>query len=191
MTINKAGLDLIKRAEGFEPATYVDPVGILTIGYGTTAAAGVGIIPRMGMRISEAQASKYLEAALEKFWADIAPAIKRPINENEKAAFLSLAYNIGPGAFKGSTALRKFNAGDKQGAADAIQFWNKGTVKGQKIVLAGLVKRRADERWLFLRPASAMPTPTPQSPAARLRPWAFFTNMIGQLIGMIFRNSSK
>lgn len=179
MTINKAGLDLIKRAEGFEPQTYVDPVGILTIGYGTTAAAGVGIIPKMGMRISEAQASRYLEAALEKFWADIAPAIRRPINENEKAAFMSLAYNIGTGAFKGSTALRRFNAGDKPGAADAIQFWNKGTVKGQKIVLAGLVKRRADERWLFLRPASVMPIAPIDPPLSSfwVRFFAFFANI--------------
>lgn len=162
MTINKAGLDLIKRFEGFEPMAYVDPVGVVTIGYGTTAEAGIGVVPKIGMRITEAQASKYLDMALEKFWDNIAPAIKRPINENEKAAFLSLAYNIGPNAFKSSSALRKFNAGDKAGAADAIQLWNKGTVKGQKVVLAGLVRRRADERWLFLRPASAMPiTPAP------------------------------
>lgn len=153
--INKEGLALIKSSEGFKAKAYIDPVGIWTIGYGTTAAAGVGLNPVKGMVITETQASMYLERAVEKFWRDIEGAIKVPINENEKAAFLSLAYNIGPNAFKGSTALRRFNAGDKSGAADAILFWNKGTVKGKKVVLNGLVTRRQSERDLFLKPASA------------------------------------
>ena len=153
--INKEGLALIKYSEGFKAKAYIDPVGIWTIGYGTTAAAGVGLNPFKGMVITETQASMYLERAVEKFWRDIEGAIKVPINENEKAAFLSLAYNIGPNAFRGSTALRRFNAGDKAGAANAILFWNKGTVKGKKVVLNGLVYRRQKERDLFLKPVSA------------------------------------
>lgn len=153
MIINQAGLSLIKEFEGFRAEAYVDPVGILTIGYGTTSAAGVGITVKMGMRISEAQAEGYLAAALDKFAAHVRPLIKVPVNENEWAAFMSLAYNIGPGAFGKSSALRKFNALDKTGAADAILLWNKA---GEK-VLRGLTRRREAERMLFLKPAFAQP----------------------------------
>jgi len=152
--MNEATIALVKSFEGFEPTAYVDPVGILTIGYGTTAAAGVGIIPRPGMTITEAEATEYLMRGLDKFAGQIRDGIRAPINENEFGAFVSLAYNIGPGAFLSSTALRKFNAGDKAGAADAFLLWNKGTVNGKKVVLNGLVRRREAERALFLTPAA-------------------------------------
>jgi hypothetical protein len=70
------------------------------------------------------------------------------MNNNEYGAFLSLAYNIGPGAFKKSSALRLFNAGDKAGAAKALLMWNKAGGK----VLAGLTRRREAEKKLFLTP---------------------------------------
>jgi lysozyme len=146
MKINKACVDLVKEYEGFEATAYKCPAGVWTIGYGTTAAAGVGIVPIEGMTITEAKAEGYLHAALDKFSAEIAPAIKAPINENEYGAFVSLAYNIGTGAFKKSSALRCFNAGNKGEAADAIMLWNKARGK----VLAGLVRRRTAERALFL-----------------------------------------
>lgn len=155
--INKATIDLIKEFEGFRAKAYLDPVGILTIGYGTTAAAGVGIKPALGMTITEAQAVGYLMAAVDKFAAQIAPKITMPINENEFGAFVSLAYNIGPGAFGKSSTLRKFNAGDKQGAANSILLWNKAGSK----VLPGLVRRREAERALFLRPVNGGSSTTP------------------------------
>jgi lysozyme len=146
MKINQAAIDLIKEYEGFEAKAYKCPAGVWTIGYGTTAAAGVGIAPEAGMVIGQSEAEGYLHAALDKFSSQIALAIKAPINENEFGAFLSLAYNIGATAFKKSSALRHFNAGDKGAAADAIMLWNKARGK----VLAGLVRRRTAERALFL-----------------------------------------
>ena len=152
MNINKATVDLVKEFEGFEAKAYKCPAGVWTIGYGTTAAAGVGIVPEAGMVIGKTEAEGYLHAALEKFSQQIAPAIKAPINENEFGAFVSLAYNIGAGAFKKSSALRHFNAGDKGKAADALTMWNK--VGGK--VLAGLVRRRTAERALFLTQVGEM-----------------------------------
>lgn len=155
MRINRAGLNLVKDFEGLELEAYPDAVGVWTIGYGTTAMAGVGIEPRKGMRITQAEAEHYLEKGLNKFGAQISPAITAPVNENEFAAFLSLAYNIGPTAFKRSSALKHFNAGQKAKAADAILLWNKA--KGK--VLKGLVRRRQAERELFLLPVDK-PKPT-------------------------------
>lgn len=167
MKINEAGLALVKEFEGFRAKAYQDSAGVWTIGYGTTAAAGVGISPKAGMTISEAQAEGYLHAALEKFAAQIAPRIKRPANDNEFSAFLSLAYNIGPGAFARSSALVKFNAGDKAGAANAILLWNKAGGK----VLAGLKRRREAERALFLLPPAPQPASAPPvAPGVPLAP---------------------
>jgi len=158
MKINSAALDLIREFEGFRAKAYLDELAkppIWTIGYGTTARAGVGIEPRAGMTISKAEAYGYLMRSVEKFAAQIAPMIKRSVNENEFGAMVSLAYNIGPGAFNRSSVLRRFNSGDKAGAADAFRLWNKAGGK----VWAGLVRRREAERALFLRPVNIKPEP--------------------------------
>jgi lysozyme len=147
-SISAATLALVKEFEGLELKAYKDAVGVWTIGYGTTAMAEVGIVPRPGLRITEAEAAMYLMRGLEKFAARIDPLVKRPIGANQRGAFLSLAYNIGPGAFGRSSALRKFNAGDVAGAANAILLWNKAGGR----VLKGLTRRRAAERALFLKP---------------------------------------
>ena len=151
MKIPRAALDLIKEFEGFEAETYRDAVGVYTIGYGTTERAGVGIIPVPGMVISEAQAEKYLLRAVKKMADEIRPKIKKPMTKNEWAAFLSLAYNIGPSAFKHSTLLRRFNEGNKTKAADEFLRWNKAGGK----VLRGLTRRRHRERSLFLTPVQS------------------------------------
>ena len=151
MTINQAALDLICEFEGFRATTYKDSAGVLTIGYGTTAAADVGIEPYPGLTITKAAAERYLMAAITKFEGQIRPHVKVPVTENEWGALVSLAYNIGPGAFIKSTLLRKLNAGDKAGAADQFLVWNKAGGR----VLRGLERRRAAERALFLTPSRA------------------------------------
>ena len=104
--INREALGLIKEFEGFRSKAYKDAVGIWTIGYGTTAMAGVGVEPKAGMVITEVQALAYLDAAVAKFEHNVTKVLKRPANENEYGAMVSLAYNIGPAAFAKSSVLR-------------------------------------------------------------------------------------
>jgi len=151
--IDPRAIGLIKEFEGFRATAYLDAVGVPTIGYGTTAAAGVGITPKLGMTISEAEAEMYLTRAVEKFAARIRPALIREPTPAQFGAMVSLAYNIGPGAFKGSSVLRLFNAGDPAGAADAFRLWNKAGGR----VLNGLVRRREAELALFLSDEPAAP----------------------------------
>lgn len=153
MKINQAALDLVKEFEGLKLTAYQDPVGIWTIGYGTTAAAGVGVTPIRGMTITAAQAETFLLRGLEKFAGKIADGIDVPVTGNQFGALVSLAYNIGPDAFLKSTLLKKLNAGDYAGAADQFLVWNKA--KGK--VLKGLTRRREAERALFLT-ADTLPT---------------------------------
>ena len=143
-------LDLIKSYEKLKLEAYQDATGKWTIGYGTTADAGVGIVPRPGMKITEAEAEKYLALALEKFAAQIEPGIEAPTTPGEFGAMLSLAYNIGPAAFLNSSVLRKFNDGDKAGAAKAFGLYDKARVDGKLVTLRGLTRRRADEVALFI-----------------------------------------
>jgi lysozyme len=150
MNVTTLGLDLIKRFEGLRLKAYRDTNGTWTIGYGTTAAADVGVDPTPGMTITREQADLYLALAARKFADQIGPAIKRAMTVGEEAALLSFAYNVGPGAFLGSSVLRKFNAGDKLGAANALLLWCKETKGGVKVVNQGLLTRRKIERAIFL-----------------------------------------
>lgn len=157
MSIPQQAIDIIKKWEGLRHDTYLCSGNVLTIGYGTTARAGVGITPVMGMTITTSEAEYYLEKALDKFAAKVDPLITAEINDNERSAFISLAYNIGPTGFKRSSALRHFNNGDKDKAAAAILLWNKAG--GRKV--QGLVNRRADEKELFLLPITQKSAKTP------------------------------
>ena len=74
--------------------------------------------------------------------ADALDCVKKPMTDGQKAAFLSFAFNVGTGAFCGSTLARKANAGDMRGACAELSRW---TLAGGK-EMPGLVKRRAAER---------------------------------------------
>jgi lysozyme len=181
MKVNDAAKDLIRSFEGFKGTAYLDELAkppVWTIGYGTTAAAGVGIQPRAGMTISKAEAELYFNRTVDKFAAKIAPMVTMSVNENEFGAFVSLAYNIGPGAFSKSSVLRRFNAGDKAGAADAFRMWNKAGGK----VWPGLVRRREAERALFLTPVkgAAVKEPSKDIPQAASKGW------LAKLLQLIF-----
>lgn len=161
MKTNRAGIELLKRWEGCRLKAYQDSVGVWTIGYGLTSAAGlVKVTP--GMVITQQQADDYLVAALVKYEAAVTKALKRAPNSNQFSAMVSLCYNIGPGAFAKSSIARLFNEGDIDGAAEAFLLYNKAGGK----VLKGLVDRRKAERSLFLAGVSQpAPAPVPPSPA--------------------------
>lgn len=151
MSVNQATLDLIKRFEGCKLTAYQDIVGIWTIGYGTTAMAGLGIIPAKGMTITQERAEDLLRQGVDKFAATVDAMITANVNANEFGACVSLAYNIGPTAFAKSTVLRELNAGNNEKAAAAFKMWNKA---GGEVV-KGLVNRRNAEVTLFLTPVTA------------------------------------
>lgn len=164
--ISQRALNLIKEFEGFRADAYRDIAGIWTIGHGTTAAANVGVTPHAGMVITKDEAEWYLQKAVNRFAAQVEGMLKAPANDNEFGAFVSLAYNIGPGAFSKSSALRHFNAGKKELAANAILAWNKATVGGRKQVVRGLARRREAEKALFLSatpPIHAKPQTPPKT----------------------------
>ena len=150
MKISEKGLSMIERFEGclLKASNKLD--GVWTIGYGQTGSY-YGKRVRRGMTTTKAEAHAWLRDHSIKTYEDaVTQAVKVPLNQNQFDALVSFTYNVGVGALKQSTALRKLNAGDYAGAADALTMWMK--CKGK--VLAGLVRRRKEERALFLTPVT-------------------------------------
>jgi GH24 family phage-related lysozyme (muramidase) len=139
------GRAAITQREGNKLTAYRDSVGIWTIGVGHTAAAGEPI-PRAGMKITAAESDAILARDLHDVEAAIRNAVKVPLAQHEFDALASLTINIGAGAFAKSTLVKKLNAGDRAGAANAFLSWNKARGK----VLKGLTARRTAERLQFL-----------------------------------------
>jgi hypothetical protein len=75
------------------------------------------------------------------------------VSDNEKIAYTSFAYNVGSGAFKKSTMLRRLNAGDHKGACDALLAYDHASGKQVR----GLTRRRQAERQICLTPSGSSP----------------------------------
>ncbi|HZF55898.1 MAG TPA: type VI secretion system tip protein TssI/VgrG [Polyangiaceae bacterium] len=163
LRLNKAGLALIKKSEGFRSKPYVDPVGIPTIGYGTIKYPNGRAVRMSDPPISEARATKYLKRDARSRELAVIAMVKVPLNVNQFSALVSFAYNVGLGALQGSTLLKKLNAGKYNGAASEFMKWNKGTIGGKLVVLPGLTIRRAAERKLFKKPVKTKPKKPPES----------------------------
>ena len=131
-------LPVVMLYEGTVLRSYVDPVGIVTACTGRT-----GPELRMGQTFTKEQCEAMLYGDLLKH-ADALSCVKIPLADNQKAAFLSFAFNVGTSAFCKSTLARKANAGDLMGACAELSRW----VMAGGRELPGLVKRRAAERQL-------------------------------------------
>ncbi|MBD2499629.1 glycoside hydrolase family protein [Anabaena azotica] len=148
MNISQNCLDIIKKWEGFSNKAYLDPVNIPTIGYGTIRYPN-GQKVELDDVISEQEAEDLLKLECDEVAETVKKNVTVALNQNQFDALVSLCYNIGTGAFAGSTLLKKLNAGDYSGAAEQFLVWDKATKNGEKIVLPGLTNRRKDEKALF------------------------------------------
>lgn len=149
-SISPKGIELIKSFEGYSSTAYDDGVGVWTIGWGTVVKPD-GSPVKKGDVTNVTQATQYLQHDLDRFERAVNDAVKVPLTQNQYDALVSFTYNVGISAMRGSTALRRLNAGDYKGAADALLSWNKGRIKGKLTVMNGLTRRRNAERDLFLK----------------------------------------
>ncbi len=135
LAVSAAALVGIATHEGYRGEAYKDAVGVPTIGFGETA----GVKP--GDRTTPERALVQLLSSTEKHADAIRQCIKVPLYQHEFDSYVSLAYNIGTGAFCKSTLVKKLNAKDYTGACEEIRRWNRAGGK----VLPGLTKRRETE----------------------------------------------
>ena len=143
------GTEIIKAHEGYSDTSYLCPANYWTWGYGSRYYKGMEVTK--GMKFTKNEAEAQLKLDLEKFENVILKTVKVPLVQEQFDALVSFIYNVGEGAFRGSTLLKKLNAYDYRGAADELLKWDKARNKhGEKKPLAGLTRRRNQERELFL-----------------------------------------
>lgn len=140
MKTSQKGIDLIKKFEGCRLEAYRCPAGVWTIGYGHTK----GVQERM--KITQAQAEEFLREDLRVYEQAVERCVKVPLSQNQFDALVSFCYNCGGEALRTSTLLRLLNESKYSEAAGQFLRWNKAGGK----VLAGLTRRREEERALFL-----------------------------------------
>jgi lysozyme len=150
-----------------EPAlkTYVDDVGVKTIGWGHTGPVR-GKKLTLTTTITRDEAEQLLSVDIAEAEAVVTSGcIGVPTTQNQFDAMVLFAFNVGVAAFKASTLLKRHKAGQYALAAKQFALWNKGTVNGKKVVLNGLTSRRAVEAAIYLRteePVSVKaPAPAP------------------------------
>lgn len=141
MAVSARGVELVAKYEGCRLEAYKCPAGVWTIGYGHTA----GVKPGDKLPSQEA-ARELLREDLKKYGASVNNCVKKglisfPLKQCQFDALTSFCYNCGAGN------LQKLVAGRGAAAiADKLLAYNKAGGK----VLAGLTRRREEERALFL-----------------------------------------
>ena len=136
LALSATGLVSLLQSEGYTSRAVIPIKGdVPTIGFGTTAGVKMGdtITPQVAVSRALSDVSKF-EGALKR-------CVKVPLTQGEYDAYLSLSYNIGSGAFCGSTLVRKLNAGDYAGACEQVLAWDKAG--GRRV--QGLTARRNRE----------------------------------------------
>lgn len=145
MQISENGINLIKQFEGCKLTAYQDIANVWTIGYGWTQQVD-GKPVTAGMTITQQKADDLLKQGVVQYENGVNTLVKVQINQNQFDALVDFTYNLGVNALKGSTLLKKLNAGDYAGAANEFPKWNKADGKE----VAGLTRRREAEKSLFL-----------------------------------------
>lgn len=147
-------LSLIKESEGLhrklpngDITSYVDPVGVFTIGYGSIHHIDENRPIKAGDIINVGTAERWLKSEMVEKEDAVNALCTVPLTQGMFDALVSFTFNLGRQALKESTLLRKLNGKDYEGAAREFERW----VRGGGSVLPGLVIRRNKEEALFRR----------------------------------------
>lgn len=143
MFLSLAGLNAIKEHEKFVSVPYKDQAGIWTIGYGHKIEAGEEF-----SSLTEQEASSLLAKDVGRAEDAVNSLVRVGLSQYQFDALVSFVFNVGTGAFRRSTLLRKLNAGDPT-VAQEFTRWVYVTKGGQKVQSAGLLNRRQAEVAMF------------------------------------------
>lgn len=132
---------LVGSWESLQTVAYRDPIGIPTLCYGETR----GI--QMGMTATREQCDRMLAGGLLDFANQIERCLPVNVPDQVMVSVVSLAYNIGPGAFCASSVAWHLQAGNTRAACDALLKFN----RAGGVTWRGLTNRRKAEREICLR----------------------------------------
>lgn len=156
LSVTRSAVELIKAFEGFRPKAMRLDDGRWTIAYGHTLTA------REGKEVSEPDGEALLMYDLIQAAHAVNELVFAPLTQNQFDALVAFVFNIGERQFRASPTLRRLNEGRPLEAAMAMEMWRKADLEGERIVIDALVRRRAAEKAVFLRPMEGwIPAPTP------------------------------
>ena len=120
MELSAAGLDLLKRSEGFRSQTYLDVNGYRTIGYGHR------LVPPEAFPegIDENDATAILEADVRAAEAAVVRLAKVPLSQGQFDALVDFTFNLGAGRLESSTLLKLLNQGLFDDAKQQLLRWD-------------------------------------------------------------------
>lgn len=142
-----AALPVVALFEGTSLKSYADPIGKPTICRGHTKGVQLGQIATLD------ECDAHTVADLIEANNIVNSCVHVPLQDHQRAAFVSFTYNVGRGRKGGkdgfcvletgepSTLVKKLNAQDYTGACQQMYLW----IKAKGIVLKGLITRRQAE----------------------------------------------
>ncbi|HET8720947.1 MAG TPA: lysozyme [Nitrospira sp.] len=119
MKMSNQGLTILIEREGSRNRAYRDSVGVWTIGVGHT-----GPEVHEGLVWTDGQVRDAFAKDIERFEKAVNDAVRIELEQHQFDALVSMAFNVGAGAFAASTLVRKLNAGDIDGAAGQFDRWH-------------------------------------------------------------------
>jgi lysozyme len=141
MQLSTAGLELLKRSEGFRNRTYLDVAGIPSIGYGHRILA----TESFPGGIEEPQAAALLALDVRKAEQAVQRLVRVALAQSQFDALVDFCFNLGQGRLAASTLLQDLNIGRYDAAAEQLLRWDH--TGAQEI--AGLKARREAEFHLW------------------------------------------
>lgn len=148
---------MLKHHEGVRFRPYRCPALLWTVGVGHVIdqshigvkfdeRKNLPIPPGWDRSLSMQEVDQLLADDLAKFERGVLRMCPSGLNQSRFDALVSFAFNVGLGNLQRSSIRMRHNRGDYEGAAEAFMMWTKAAGK----TLPGLVKRRQDERDLYL-----------------------------------------
>jgi lysozyme len=150
MQMSQHGLSLLEQWEGFKLQVYRDSAGLPTIGVGhlltrSELTSGKIIINGVPVKyangLTQQQVNDLLAQDVKPAAQAVSDGVKVALNQNQFDALVSFTFNVGVGAFQGSTLLRLLNQGQYDQVPAQLLRWTRSG--GQ--VVPGLLNRRQNE----------------------------------------------
>ena len=120
MHLSAAGLELLKKSEGFRDRVYADIAGFRTIGFGHRLTPGEAypnsITPQKGEEILSHDVA-IAEAAIDRL-------VKVPLAQGQFDALVDFVFNLGAARLASSTLLSYLNSGKYDAAAWQLLAWD-------------------------------------------------------------------